>query len=201
MRWAKRFAIILGLLVFFCLGLFLHYANTDWGLSSSIPATEASRRKALITAAEGWLGCSEADGSHQKIIDLYNTQEVLPMDYEVQYTDSWCAAFVSAAAMEAGLTDRIPTECGCERQIGLLQDMGIWVEQDTYFPTPGDLIYYAWDEDPWGDCTGWADHVGIVVGPKWPFVKVIEGNKDDKVDYRITTIWDSTIRGYGVPEY
>ncbi len=201
MRWAKRFAITLGLLVFFCLVLFLHYANTDWGLSSSISAAEASRRKALITAAEGWLGCSEADGSHQEIIDLYNTQEVLPMDYEVQYTDSWCATFVSAAAMEAGLTDRIPTECGCERQIGLLQDMGIWVEQDTYFPTPGDLIYYAWDEDPWGDCTGWADHVGIVVGTKWPFVKVIEGNKDDKVDYRITTIWDSTIRGYGVPEY
>ncbi len=201
MRRVKKILIPMALVLALGLGLCIFYATSDWRLSASVPAGEAAGRKALITAAESWLGANEADGSHQKIIDLYNTQEVLPMNYEVQYTDSWCATFVSAAAMEAGLTDRIPTECGCERQIGLLQNMGIWVEQDTFFPTPGDLIYYAWDENPWGDCTGWADHVGIVAGTKWPFVKIIEGNKDDKVDYRITTIWDSTIRGYGVPDY
>jgi len=123
------------------------------------------------------------------------------MDYRMEYTDSWCAAFVTACAIQAQLTDRIPPECGCERQIGLLQDMGIWQEKDTFFPQPGDLIYYAWDEKPFGDCTGWADHVGIVAGTCYPFVKVIEGNKDDCVDYRIVSIWNSTIRGYGTPNY
>ena len=123
------------------------------------------------------------------------------MDYKVLYTDSWCATFVTAAAMKAGLTDIIPPECGCQRQIGLFQELGRWQEQDTYIPLPGDIIYYAWDEEPFGDCTGWADHVGIVVGTCWPFVKVIEGNKDDRVDYRIVSIWNPTIRGYALPEY
>lgn len=203
-RWKKPvfiFAMILSVLLLAYLGLWIYYSCADWGLSRIIPEQERSNRLSLIHAAEGWLGCREEDGSHQKIIDLYNTQEDLPMDYEVSYTDSWCATFVSAAAMKAGLTDIIPTECGCERQIGLLQNMGIWQEQDTYFPKPGDLIYYAWDDDPRGDCTGWADHVGIVVGTCWPFVKVIEGNKDDCVDYRIVSIWNSTIRGYGLPDY
>ncbi len=183
------------------LALHLYYTFSDWGFSRKVSDTEAARRLSLVQTAQNWLGKNEADGSHREIIDLYNTLDPLPMDYEVLYTDSWCATFVSAAAMKAGLTDILPVECGCERQIGLLQQMGIWQERDTYFPQPGDLIYYAWDEDSIGDCTGWADHVGIVVGTCWPFVKVIEGNKDDRVDYRIVSIWNGTIRGYGIPDY
>lgn len=183
------------------LGLWIYYTNADWGFSRQVSDAEARRRLSLVSAAEAWLGAGEADESHQEIIDLYNTQEALPMDYVVQYTDSWCATFVSAAAMKAGLTDIIPTECGCQRQIGLMQEMGIWQERDTYLPLPGDIIFYAWDDDTRGDCTGWADHVGIVVGTCWPFVKVIEGNKDDMVDYRIVSIWNGTIRGYAVPDY
>ena len=183
------------------LGLWIFYSNATWGFARKISPDEAEKRLSLIQSAESWLGCSEADGTHEPIIDLYNSQEVLPMDYEVLYADSWCATFVTAAAMKAGLTDIIPPECGCQRQISLFQELGRWQEQDTYIPLPGDIIYYAWDEKPFGDCTGWADHVGIVVGTCWPFVKVIEGNKDDRVDYRIVSIWNPTIRGYGLPEY
>jgi len=183
------------------LGLWIYYSNVSWQSMKNMPLSEKEQRLSLIHAAEQWLGCGEDDGSHVPIIDLYNSQEILPMDYRMEYTDSWCAAFVTACAIQAQLTDRIPPECGCERQIGLLQDMGIWQEKDTFFPQPGDLIYYAWDEKPFGDCTGWADHVGIVAGTCYPFVKVIEGNKDDCVDYRIVSIWNSTIRGYGTPNY
>lgn len=183
------------------LGLWIFYSNATWGFARKISPDEAEKRLSLIQSAESWLGCSEADGTHEPIIDLYNSQEVLPMDYKVLYTDSWCATFVTAAAMKAGLTDIIPPECGCQRQIGLFQEQGRWQEQDTYIPLPGDIIYYARDEEPFGDCTGWADHVGIVVGTCWPFVKVIEGNKDDRVDYRIVSIWNPTIRGYALPEY
>jgi len=52
-----------------------------------------------------------------------------------------------------------------------------------------------------GDCAGWADHVGIVVGTKWPFLKVIEGNKDDQVTYRYLMLDDVHIRGYAKPDY
>lgn len=182
-------------------GLWLYYTNTSWQKMKDIPLSEKEQRLRLVQTAEGWLGAQEADGSHKPIIDLYNAQEALPIDYEMTYTDSWCAAFVTVAAIQSDLTDLIPPECGCERQIGLLQEMGIWQEQDTFFPRPGDLIYYAWDEKPYGDCTGWADHVGIVAGTCYPFIKVIEGNKDDRVDYRIVTVWNSTIRGYGIPNY
>ena len=183
------------------LGLWIFYANVSWQTMKDLPLSEQEQRLKLIHAAEGWLGANEDDGSHAPIIDLYNSQEILPVDYTMNYTDSWCAAFVTVASMGAELTDRIPAECGCERQIGLLQEMGIWQEQDTFFPQPGDLIYYAWDEKPRGDCTGWADHVGIVAGVRWPFVKVIEGNKEDAVGYRIVTVWNPTIRGYGTPDY
>ena len=203
-RWKKPLILISSILagsVLLLLGLWLIFANASYGFAREVTETEAQRRLSLIRAAEQWLGCQEADGSHQEIIDLYNSQETLPMGYEVQYTDSWCATFVTAAAMKAGLTDIVPPECGCQRQIGLFQSGGRWQEQDTYLPLPGDIVYYAWEDSPWGDCTGWADHVGIVVGTRWPFIKVIEGNKDDRVDYRITTIWDPTIRGYGLPDY
>lgn len=203
-RWKKGLIITISIFAGFgilVLGLWIFYSNATWGFARKISPDEAEKRLSLVRSAESWLGCSEADGTHEPIIDLYNSQEVLPMDYKVLYTDSWCATFVTAAAMKAGLTDIIPPECGCQRQIGLFQELGRWQEQDTYIPLPGDIIYYAWDEKPFGDCTGWADHVGIVVGTCWPFVKVIEGNKDDRVDYRIVSIWNPTIRGYALPEY
>ena len=183
------------------LGIWLFYSNAPFGFARRVSESERQQRLNLVHTAESWLGINEADGSHSAIIDLYNTQDVLPMDYTVTYSDSWCATFVTAASMKAGLSDLIPAECGCERQVNLFREMGRWQERDTYLPLPGDLIYYAWDEKPFGDCTGWSDHVGIVTGTCWPLLKVIEGNKDDCVDYRITTIWDPTIRGYGLPEY
>ena len=52
-----------------------------------------------------------------------------------------------------------------------------------------------------GECTGWADHVGIVVGTKWPFIKVIEGNWNDSVSYHYLKLDDVQIRGYAKPDY
>ena len=43
--------------------------------------------------------------------------------------------------------------------------------------------------------------MGIVVGTAGPFIKVIEGNKDDSVDYRIIPWSHPEIRGYGLPDY
>ena len=188
------------------LGLFLgavglHYALAPWGFYSALPPQERQLRLSLVATAEGWLGANEADGSHRAIVDRYNTLDPLPVNYLLGYGDSWCAAFVTVAAMERGLTDIIPPECGCERQIGLFQALGRWEERDDAIPEPGDLIYYDWNVTNQGNNTGWSDHVGIVVGVKWPFVKVIEGNKDDDVSYRVILVGDKTIRGFGMPDY
>lgn len=178
-----------------------HYFCDPWGFYWKVSDREAETRLHLITTAEQWLGANEADGSHQIILDLYNAHEPLAQGYAVQTEDSWCAAFVSAAAIHAGLTKQIPTECSCERQIGLWQELGRWEEKDTRIPLPGDIIYYNWDQKKPGENSGWSDHVGIVVGTKWPFMKVIEGNYDDQVKYRILLLGDIRIRGYGKPDY
>lgn len=178
-----------------------HYRYDPWGFYWKVPEEEAALRTTVVQTAQSWLGANEQDGSHKAIIDQYNSHEPLAVGYTVQYTDSWCSTFVSSVAIQCELTDIIPTECGCQRHIGLFQDIDRWEEDDNAIPLPGDLIFYDWDETHPGDAAGWADHVGIVVGTKWPFIKVIEGNKDDAVSYRILLIGDMQIRGYGKPDY
>ena len=189
------------LIILFALAIAAHYALEPWGFYRKTTDAEAALRLQVVQTAEDYLGCRESDGSHEPIIDLYNSHEPLAQDYTVQYTDSWCATFVSAVSIRCGLTEILPTECSCQRLIGLFQELGRWQEDDNYTPLPGDVIFYDWDEKRPGDCTGWADHVGIVVGTKWPFVKVIEGNKDDAVVFRIIPLGEIHIRGYGLPDY
>ncbi len=181
--------------------LAVHYRFDPWGFYWQVPEQEAALRLQVVQTAQSYLGCNEADGSYKAIIDLYNSHEPLAQNYTVQYTDSWCAAFVSAVSIQCGITDILPTECSCERQIALFQALGCWEERDGAIPLPGDVIFYDWDEKGFGDCTGWADHVGIVVGIKWPFIKVIEGNRDDAVTYRVIPLNEIHIRGFGLPDY
>ena len=176
---------------------------TSWfGFAYEVPAGEAQAREALVDTACGWVGVREDDGSHHFIIDLYNSITPLPQNYRVTYDDAWCAAFVSAAALESGMTDIIPPECSCSRQIKLFQDLGRWEEDDGYLPLPGDIIYYDWDLPRSIDCTGWPEHVGIVVGTYGPFIRVMEGNMDDGfAGFRTIRQNDWCIRGYGLPDY
>ena len=197
----KRILFTLSAVLLMFAAVAAHYLFDPLGFYWKVSDKEAALRLQIVQTAEGYLGCCEADGSHEGIIDTYNAHQPLAMDYEVQYTDSWCATFVSAVAIECGVTHIIPTECSCQRQIGLFQEIGCWLETDSAIPLPGDILYYDWDETGLGDCTGWSDHVGIVVGTKWPFVKVIEGNKDDSVSYRYILLNDIHIRGYGKPDY
>ena len=197
----KKILAALTAAVLICGAIGGHYLLDPWGFYRKVSEEEAALRRQTVETAQGWLGKKEADGSHAEIIDLYNAHEPLAMGYTVQYGDSWCSTFVSAVAIRSGLTDIIPTECGCERHIGLFQEIGRWEEDDAYIPAPGDLIFYDWNQENWGESTGWSDHVGIVVGIKWPFVKVIEGNYDDQVKERVILLGDKTIRGFGLPNY
>lgn len=206
MKFLKRILrlilVIILVPILAALAVLIWLQTTQWGFAREVEQAEAELRLSIVQTAESRLGSNEADGTHQEIIDLYNSHEPLAQDYAVTYEDNWCATFGSAVAIQLELTDIIPTECGCERQIGLWQEMGRWEENDNYLPLPGDYIYYAWDEGfDLGDCTGWADHVGIVVGTAGPFIKVIEGNKDDQVTYRIILRGDYQIRGFGLPDY
>ncbi len=155
----------------------------------------------IIKKAVEWLGCNEADGSHKKIIDVYNARRPLPRGYKVKYTDSWCATFVSAVAISLNAEDVIPRECSCEQMVKLAQSLGIWVEDDAYTPSMGDIILYDWDDKGNGDDKGWSDHIGYVVGVDNGIITVIEGNLNNSVAYREIAVNGRYIRGYICPEY
>lgn len=163
--------------------------------------TELELRQKFVDTAISYLGCNESDGSHRKIIDAYNAHKPLARNYRVKYTDFWCATFVSAMAIQCGLTAIIPTECSCDRMIRLHQKLGTWIEDDAYTPKIGDPIMYDWDDDGKGDCKGWPEHVGIVVEVTNGWIKVIEGNVVNKVGYRMLAINGKYIRGYCVPDF
>ena len=163
--------------------------------------TEIELRNQVVAEAKKYLGCKEADGSHKKIIDLYNSHKPLARGYAVKYTDAWCSTYVSAISIACGLTKIFPTECGCEKHIQLFKALDSWVEDDGYVPTPGDVVFYDWDGSGHGDNTGSADHVGIVTACDGKTITVIEGNKNNAVEYRTIKVNGKYIRGYGVPDY
>ena len=163
--------------------------------------TELELRMQYVNAATGYYGCKENDGSHKPIIDLYNSYTPHPRGYRMTYDAPWCAAFASAMAVKCGFTDIIPVECSCSKQIELFKKLARWVENDAYVPSPGDLVYYDWDDNGVGDNTGDPEHVGIVTAVNGSVITVIEGNKNNAVDYRKLTVNGRYIRGYGVPYY
>lgn len=203
MKTKKRILVVFILLAVLALagtGILL-LVNTNWGFARNISDEEKALRLHVVETAEGWLGAKEEDESHTRIIDIYNQHTPLAQNYQVKYTDKWCATFVSTVAIQCELTNLIPTECGCQRQIGLLEAMGCWEEDDRYTPLPGDIIFYSSDGASSGENTGWSDHVGIVCGTWSNWIKVIEGNVSDRVAVRYISRGDRDIRGYGVPDY
>lgn len=158
-------------------------------------------RSKVVAQAKAWIGCKESDGSHKEIIDVYNSHTPLARGYKVQYTDAWCATFVSAVAIKCGYTDIMPTECGCDKMIELYQKLNCWKEDDSYTPDAGDVIFYDWDDSGSGDNTGSSDHVGIVESVSGSTITVIEGNYSDSVKRRTLQVNGKYIRGYGLPKY
>ena len=147
-----------------------------------------------------WVGFSEANGKFKQIIDIYNSHKPLAIGYKVKYTDSWCDAAVSAAAIKAGMTDLIGTECGCERHIAIFKKLGIWIEDGTITPKPGYIIVYNWNKGTQPN-DGFADHIGVVDSVKAGIITCIEGNKGDEVGYRSIPVGWGYIRGYASPRY
>lgn len=160
-----------------------------------------SKRQTFVNAAVGFLGYKEADGSYKEIIQLYNSISPLPVSYELKLSDEWCAGFVSAVAQKVGMTDIVFPECGCERMIELYKKAGRWQEKDDHSPSPGDIIFYDWQDSGSGDNKGHSDHVGIVVSRNNTTLKIIEGNYSNKVAYRNLKVNGKYIRGYGLPDF
>lgn len=158
-------------------------------------------REKVVGILESWLGLKESDGSHKKIIDSYNAIKPLPAGYKMKYTDAWCAATASAAFHEAGLDSIFPSECSCSRMIEKAVKMGIWEENDSFVPSPGDPVLYDWQDSGAGDNKGNPDHVGITRKVSGGYIYVIEGNYSNAVKERKLKINGQFIRGFIRPKF
>ena len=107
--------------------------------------------------------------------------------FPISYSDAWCAAFISAMAIESGCTDIIPISANCNEMYEKGVTMGIAIPKSKWFPKMGDIIFY----DP--NLNGELDHVGVVETMSKNTIHVLEGNKNDSVAYRDIYYKNATI--------
>ena len=119
--------------------------------------------------------------------------------YGYNYRIEWCAVFVSWCANQCGYIESgiVPKYKWCMDAKEWFQERGRWVNDNTYRPKSGDIIFYDWNGN------GVIDHTGIVVGTDATGrIHTIEGNTKDKVrDDRVIYVGDVDICGYGIPAY
>lgn len=163
--------------------------------------TESEIRQKVVSTALAWLGTKENTAKHLEMLAIYNSQKPLPRGWKMKVADFWCAAFVSTVSLQLGLRDIMPTECGCPGMVRLYQEIGRWVEDDAYIPSPADVIFYDWNDTGYGDNVGHPDHVGIVTACDGQTMTVIEGNCDNAVKTRSLAVNARFIRGFGIPDF
>ena len=117
--------------------------------------------------------------------------------YGFSYRMEWCAVFVSWCANECGFIDSgiIPKFSSCTSQGRVwFQARGLW-QEPGYVPSPGELIFFDWDNS--GNC----DHVGIVERVDGNIIHTIEGNSGDRVRRKSYSVNSGVIAGFGCPEF
>lgn len=167
--------------------------------------TEKELRQKVVSTALAWLGTREYSAKHQEMLDIYNSQRPLPRGTRMLASWPWCAAFVSTVSLQCGLRDIMPTECGCPGMVRLYQELGRWVEDDAYVPSPADVVFYDWQDSATNYATtdniGHPDHVGIVLDCDGKNMTIIEGNNANAVNKRVLAVNDRFIRGFGIPDF
>lgn len=164
--------------------------------------TETQLRQKVANTINAWLGATEGSSGHKEILNIYNSQNPLPVGYKLKDNDAWCAATVSATWLKVGIAQYITTECGCGRFRDNAKKLGIWVENDDYKPKIGDAIIYYWSDNGVGDCTTGADHIGLVTEVSGNMFTVTEGNMGNGiVGKRNMQVNGKYIRGFIAPDY
>ena len=179
------------------------YAKTHTGAVTSFAThiTRPGTAQAMIETFYAWEGFSRLNGKQNGIIDIYNSITPWPSGYKMKYKDAWCDATVSAAAIKTGNVERIGRECSVPRHIKIFQKLGIWEEDGTITPRPGDIIVYSWSKFKQPNNAS-ASHIGIVAKVEGNQITAIEGNRGiGVVATRTIPVGWGCIRGYARPNY
>ena len=143
-----------------------------------------------LAQAQHWVGCKESNGSHKRIIDVYNGYN--PASGKIGYGTPWCAAFVSAVAIKTGNTAVIPVHSYCPSMLDLFAEKTF---NKKYTPKGADVIFFDWNFNKV------PDHVGMVEKTDGDNVTTIEGNYSDAVKRRTFKKGYSLLLAYGLPNY
>ena len=179
------------------------YAKSHTGTATSfdIHVTKPGSAQAMIDTFSAWMGYNRINGNQNGIIDIYNSVTPWPQGYKMRYSDAWCDATVSAAAIKTGNVDKIGRECSVPRHIDIFRKLGIWEEDGTITPKPGDIIVYSWRRFRQPNNAS-ASHIGLVVKVENGEITCIEGNRGiGVVDTRTIPVGWGCIRGYARPHY
>ena len=176
---------------------------------------EKKQRAKMIKTARYYLGAKQGSAKHKRLINLFNT--VKPDGAAMSYTAFWCAATVSAWAIEAFGKDKakefFPLSFNCGTIITKAKKLGIWKENDAYKPDAdgGDWILYDWDDKTGkgggkNDNKGGPDHIGLVEKVKDGVITIIEGNMRNAAGQRVVgerkiAVDGKYIRGFVTPKY
>lgn len=155
----------------------------------------------ILAQARAWIGCRESDGSFRVIIETYNSHKPLARGFTMDDKTAWCDCFISACAIKCGAVDIIGTEVGCEKHVEIFKTKGIWIENESITPIPGDIILYDWDDNGVGDNKGYSDHIGFVESVNNGVITTIEGNYNYSVKRRTIPVNARYIRGFARPNY
>jgi len=147
-------------------------------------------RTSAVNQARSWIGCKESNGTHKQIIDVYNNYG--PPYGKINYSTSWCAAFVSAVAIKTGNTGVIPVDCYCPR---MMNNFASRTTDKNFTPQGGDVVFYDWNANKV------PDHVGMIESVSGNDVTAIEGNYSDSVKRRTFKRGYSLLLSYGLPNY
>ena len=179
------------------------YAKAHTGSISSfkVKVGKPGTAQAMIDTFYAWEGYSRINGKQKGIIDIYNSITPWPAGYKMRYSDAWCDATVSAAAIKTGNVERIGRECSVPRHITIFKKLGIWEEDGTIVPRPGDIIVYSWNKFRQPNNAS-ASHIGIVAKVEGNEITAIEGNRGiGIVATRTIKVGWGCIRGYARPNY
>lgn len=139
----------------------------------------------LVSIAKQKIGIREGTGAHIALVNEYNSIRPLPQGYRLKTSDSWCAAFVSVCAKEAGLAD-FPFECSVRRMYNKAKA----AKRTSKTPKVGSLVVYDWGTN------GTLDHIGIIESIDGDILTVIEGNFANAVGRRKISKKSAVIYAY-----
>lgn len=132
----------------------------------------------VVEVALACVGTKEGSKEHKTIIDIYNQYPGKLRPFKMRMTDPWCAAFVSACYIAAGIPQSIPIDCSCYNLKKAAEARRMLRDPARYVPRPGDIILYKMP----GKTV--VSHTGIVKSVEGSNLEVIEGNYKDAVGIR-----------------